>query len=143
MSRAWLTAALLLATAAPSAAIGAKTKVFVYTAVVNPDNGFGGFVPPALRDSVNDIQGAFWQILRLTNTKTRAEAVMIVEVVGREEVAGEFRVHVHITYDGREADYTGTSIHQWSRAAEAVAFQCAHWIHDESAKRAKQIGLGW
>ena len=86
--RACLVAALVLAIAAPAAALGATTKVFVFTAPVHPDDGFGGFVPATLRDSVQDIRGAFWQVLDLKNAKTRDEAAMIVQGMGRERSAG-------------------------------------------------------
>jgi hypothetical protein len=140
MKAALLTVALVLAIDVPaSAGCSGKTKVFVFTAPVNAADPFGGFVPATLRDSVQDIREAIGQILNLKTTKTPADATPIIQVLSREEAQGEFRVHVHITYDGHETDMTGTATRRWHEAGETVAYQCSHCVkaHDDALKHAK------
>lgn len=119
----------LLAATSVSAQPSPISRVRIYTfaaPVAQAGDLFGGSIPAALADSVDDIKvaleyGRFYRF----NTKSREEAAIVVEVVGREVADnGEYRVRVHVTMvDGRESDLTGTSTHQWKQAAKQIADQ--------------------
>jgi hypothetical protein len=103
--------AALLAVAVPSYASSAK--VFVFAAPEGTPDGFlGELVPSTLNDSVKDIRLAIFDRphsgLTVRITDKRQDASIVVQVMGREEANGEYRVHVHVTIEGREADLTGS-----------------------------------
>jgi hypothetical protein len=122
---------VVLSVVQPSAAIFGSTKVYVFAAAEGADTFQA--VPRALLDSVHDLRG----VLAgggLRETSHRDQARIIVQVMSREEVQGEMRVHVHVTADGHAADLTGTSVHQWKQAAIDLADQLSDWVKAHPAK---------
>jgi hypothetical protein len=128
-----LLVAVLLSIAAPSYAKNAKVYVFVA-----PEGRIDGFLdgaaPAPLTDSAGDLRDAITrgEYNGLTVTAKRLDARILVQVMSREEVEGEFRVHAHITIDGREADLIGTSTHQWKQAARQIVDQLSAWAKAHS-----------
>ena len=55
-------------------------------------------------------------------------------MTSREEVQGEYRVHVHVTTKGgHTADLTGTSNHQWKQSANDLVQQLSEWAKTQCA----------
>jgi hypothetical protein len=87
-------------------------------------------VPRALADSVKDLRDkighGLWDILNVTDKRDAAQ--IVVQVTSREEIQGEYRVHVHVTtIDGHQSDLTGTSTHQWKQSADDLVQQLSEW----------------
>jgi hypothetical protein len=128
--------ALLLVASSPSYAIfGSALKVYVYAAVKEEDTFQA--IPRTLTDSALDLQIAISGGLTngLAVTHKQSNAAIVVQVTSREEVQGEYRVHVHVTtIDGHAADLTGTSTHQWKLSADDLIEQLANWAHAHHAE---------
>jgi hypothetical protein len=135
-------AVVLLLVTTPSYA-AKHFKVFVFAGAEEPGGSFlGELVSARLADSVTDIRRRIprrqmpyvdWLVL----TNTRADAAILVQVVGREELDGEYRVHVHVTIGDREADLTGSSTHQWKKSAEQIVEQLTNWVEAHQANQKK------
>jgi hypothetical protein len=113
-----------------STASAKNVKVYVFVTKTGATAGLlEGLAPAALMDSAGDVASAVNGFSTgLTSTTHRTEARIVVEVVGREEVQGEFRVHAQVTIDGRAVDVTGTSTHQWKHAAAQIVEQLEGWV---------------
>jgi hypothetical protein len=135
MKACLLAAALAFVLASTASARNAKVYIFV-----KPTGRIEGLVsgaaPASLMDSANDLWTALGEAgTGLTRTKKRDEARVVVQVLRREEVQGEFRVHVHVTLDGQDADLVGTSTHQWKLAAWQIADQLEAWAKAHPAAK--------
>jgi hypothetical protein len=127
VNRVLLVIVALLAIAVPASA--KNVKVYIFVAAEGTSDTFSGFTPAALRDSADDLEHAIGGSQRngLTTTKKRAEARIVVQIMAREEVDGEMRVHGQVTVDGHTEAVTGTSTHRWVFAAYQLAGQLAAW----------------
>jgi hypothetical protein len=120
--------------------VGAAEKVGVYL-TAGTDQGHrvvDGFVDPSpsiinagIQDSVMDIARVFngdfgWGVMKLVTKREKAKIFM--QVVGREEVNGNYVVHARATFKDHTFDLTGTSVHQWKQSADQIARQLADWI---------------
>lgn len=125
--------AVVLALALASTTSATNAKVYVFVA----PQGADGFqtTPQRLTDSATDLM---WEIHRARGvafTKQQDKADLVVQVTGREEVQGEYRVHVHVTArDGHQADLTGASAHQWQQSAGDIAQQLSTWAKAHQAE---------
>lgn len=117
----------------PTVLAAEKVKIFVFA---EPDANGLGTVPASLVDSVKDIQFAIDQVglVRHWGTKHRADAAVVVRVLGREEINGEYRVRAHVAArNGHEVDVAGTSAHQWKKAAVDLVDQIMTWVKANEA----------
>jgi hypothetical protein len=122
MTRLLLTAALVAALTAPAVA-AARVKVFVFA---EPDPALGGLVSTALLDSVEDLQRLIGKRMLgyggMSNTKKRADATMLVQVVGRTiDASDTYSVRVRATFNGQTHEFTGTDVRQWKRCMLPIA----------------------
>jgi hypothetical protein len=128
----------ILSLVATSSAFGSNAKVFIFAAPVGTTADFlGGFVPVALRDSVEDFRREIRGIRGIAFTTHREDALFVVQALSREEVNGEYRLSAHVTSEGREADLMGTSTHQWKQCAEQILRQIASWAKAHQAELQK------
>jgi hypothetical protein len=121
--------AAMVAVVLAVAAIAAAKPLLVYV-YVEPA-GPAGFqvVPTPLMDSAKDLRAALdGGGSPFYFTPKPEKAAIRVEITAREEVDGEYRVHVHVTTrDGSQADLTGTSTHQWKLCATELIRQFVAW----------------
>jgi len=114
-----------------------KVRIFVYAEPERPTGTFlGGSVSRDLADTVKDVSREIDLIgpFRNWRTKHREEAAILVRVTGRDEVNGTYRVYTRITTtDGREATLTGSSAHQWKKAAKDLVDQLMTWVKKNEA----------
>jgi hypothetical protein len=124
--------AVVLAVAAIAA--GKPVRVYVYVEPAGPI-GFQ-VVPRPLMDSARDLRAVLdGGSSPLYFTPKPDKAAMRVEVTGREEVDGEYRVHVHVTTHDGGQDLTGTSTHQWKECATELVRQFVAWAQTHQVAR--------
>lgn len=137
-----LLTALCLTCLAATTVAAEPWKIFVFASPpIASDQFLGGFVSPALADSVDDLKSSMkhTDVFRNWGTNKREDAAFFVEVVGREEVNGEYRVHVKVTSrDGRSASITGASVHQWKQSADRIATQIITWVKANKDRETRQ-----
>jgi hypothetical protein len=130
MKASLLIVAFVLGLATPSFAnFGSAVKVYIFAAAEETDTFH--VIPRMLADSAKDLRPAIHAGIPrngLAVTSKRDTAAIVAQVTSREELQGEYRVHVHVTtIDGHEADLTGISTHQWKQSADDVVQQLADW----------------
>jgi hypothetical protein len=111
-------------------------KIFVFAAPERPADSFlEAAIPAALADSAGDVRRAIKdEIGGRYLTDRRADAAVLVQIMGREEVSGELRVHAHVTTrDGRATDVTGTSTHTWKQSGKVVGDRVTRWVKANEA----------
>jgi hypothetical protein len=119
----------MLSVAVPSYASN-DVKVFVFAVAEGTDNFLTQSPSPPLAASVGDIRRAIQDARGVTDTPQRKDAVIVVQVVGREEVNSEYRVHGQVTMiDGRTKALTGTSTRQWRQSARQIVQQLTNWVN--------------